>query len=103
VVVMSVVTLIVRLFMLRLTMQFPIHKFFKDVLVRIVCVTIVSLPLPLYVLQSEGLNSVVKLLNVCIVSWIVVLICIYILGMTKDERSIVHMYSTKVLNKIRQR
>ena len=75
----------VRLYVMKGLLQFPPMMFMKDVVLKIVAVTVVAVMVPLFIfkqMDSTFLRLVVTIL-VCTLS---TCICIYTIGLTRNER-----------------
>lgn len=87
--VMVVVAHIARLFMVRQMIHLSLHKYFTEVIIRIVPVFIVAFLLPVggYFLLPK--NTLLSFLIICIMCFLSVTVSVYCFGMEKDERSFV--------------
>lgn len=80
----------IRMAFLRNLMHYPIKKYFKDVFIRLIIVSIISFSLPCIIIIFMQ-QSVLRLVVSCLVSIIWTLCTILILGLDKSER--VFLYS----------
>jgi O-antigen/teichoic acid export membrane protein len=87
-ILMNVLTWVARCLYMRLTMNFPLGSYLKQVIVPIICVTLLSIPIPLFVNMTVT-TLWPNLISVGLVSVIVTVILIYYVGMTKSERELV--------------
>ena len=101
-IVISLVTLIARLLMLRINADLPIFPFLKSVFFNCMLVTILSVSLPL-ALSFFFKNNIVGffVISLCSVIWASIVI-LYV-GCTKRERDFVMSKSMVILNKIRKK
>ena len=86
-----------RLYMLVRSIKFPMMAFIKDVTLRVIVITVLSLILPILAYQSIHI-TIVRFLVVCILSFISTIGLGYMLGFNKTDRE--HL-RTKVVNTVR--
>ncbi len=96
-IVVNLVVEIVRLGVMKGLLDFPIGTFLRDVCIRILIVTLVSLVLPLCLVLSmpQSWWRFVLSLILCIVN---VAVSVYFLGMTVDERKHINVLISKKLH-----
>lgn len=92
-----------RLYMLVRSIKFPMMAFIKDVTLRVVVITVLSLILPILAYQSIHI-TIVRFLVVCILSFISTIGLGYMLGFNKTDREhlrtkVVNIVRTKILKK----
>ena len=87
-ILIAVCCLILRLVMLRRMVGISIYQFIKEVILKVLIVFAVSSILPLLVSQCS-LSPLLKILTVCVVSFISSLVTIYAFGCTFEERNFV--------------
>ena len=92
-----------RLYMLVRSIKFPMMAFIKDVTLRVVVITVLSLILPILAYQSIHI-TIVRFLVVCILSFISNIELGYMLGFNKTDREhlrtkVVNIVRTKILKK----
>jgi O-antigen/teichoic acid export membrane protein len=96
-IVLCVAALIVRLVFLKKLIAFPLVLFSKEVLLRIVLVTVVSLPLPILVhIFTTGYEGMVLNIIVCFIS---VGSAVFVLGLKSEERTMVKGKAMELINK----
>ncbi len=90
---------VVRLYIMRGLLDFPIMMFIKDVVFKISTVTLVAIIAPIVIdyLMEE---SFLKLVVIVLISLISSSLCIYAIGLTKGERVTVSAQIKKITNKI---
>lgn len=86
-----------RLYMLVRSIKFPMMAFIKDVTLRVIVITVLSLILPILAYQSIHI-TIVRFLVVCILSFISTIGLGYMLGFNKTDREYLR---TKVVNTVR--
>lgn len=86
-----------RLYMLVRSIKFPMMAFIKDVTLRVIVITVLSLILPILAYQSIHI-TIVRFLVVCILSFISTIGLGYMLGFNKTDREDLR---TKVVNTVR--
>ena len=86
-----------RLFYLRKLIQLPAWSYTKQVMTRIASVTILSAPLPLYL--ATHIEGWEKLILTTVTSSFMILITVYLIGLTKSERIFIkHTIKNKLHN-----
>lgn len=86
-----------RLYMLVRSIKFPMMAFIKNVTLRVIVITVLSLILPILAYQSIHI-TIVRFLVVCILSFISTIGLGYMLGFNKTDREYLR---TKVVNTVR--
>lgn len=97
-IMMSFIGLFARLFILRKQVNFPIGKYVREVLFRIILVLIVSLPIPLSILYLMD-NTVIKFLIISFTSVLSIGLSIWLVGIEKNEKVFI---KTKFLQLVRK-
>lgn len=100
-IIISQICLIERLFFLRTMCQLPSLKFTKDVYLTTIIVTVIAsiIPATIYCNIHEVAT---RFILVCFSSVISSFATIYIIGLKKDERSLVIEYLHKITNKLKR-
>lgn len=83
-----------RLWIMKGLLDFPVSKFILEVVVRIFLVTIASVPFPLLIVNLLH-PSLYRAIITIIVSVISTMLCIYWLGLTRNERQFITTYVKK--------
>lgn len=96
----SIIAFIVRLFIIRSLIQFSVGNYIKKVLSKVFLVIILSLPIPL-LLKSVLADNLINTIIVGICSMLIVMICAYIIGLTKVERMFVADRLRAIITKIK--
>ena len=84
-IIISFITLISRLYFMKIQLSIPPSEYIRNVFCRTFLVAIVCLPTPLVIyniMQEGGLRFII----LCLLTTFTNLICIWFLGMLKDER-----------------
>jgi O-antigen/teichoic acid export membrane protein len=99
--VLSVLVLIVRLFILKNSLNFSIVKFIAFVLFRIFIITIMVSVIPLFfVLYVDA--GFMRLFLMIILNTVFVIVCIYFIGLTRDEQYIIKAFIHQFFRKLRK-
>lgn len=96
----SLFTLFIRLLFLRKMVNLSINKYFKFVVFKVFNVTLISVPLMLYIaslMEPTFLNFFIQ----CVMSSILVFTTIWFLGLDFTERKFVSKKMVNILNKIK--
>lgn len=90
----------VRVYIAKGLMDFPMKLYIFDVILKVVVVSVISFILPLLVVYylEEGF---LRLCAVCIVSLFSTMTVIYIFGLEKIEREMVHKKTSRLLSHVR--
>lgn len=96
-VILNAITLIARIVYLRPIIKLPVYHFMQQVIIRIVLVTIVSLPLPIWL--STIYKSWSGLFITTFTSITLTTIFIYVWGLSQNEKAAVKQFITKKLHK----
>lgn len=88
-IVIYIILIFVKLYIIKGLMNFPVMMFIKEVFIRIIPVSILSLFLPglVYLLMDEGFVRVCVLTLVSLMS---TTLCIYVCGLETSERALVY-------------
>ena len=83
-----------RVFYLRNLYGFPIRRYLKEVITKILSVSLISIPIPYLVYsQTDGLKQTIF---TCIVAFLTIGFIIYHLGLTQNERIFIKQYISKI-------
>lgn len=85
-IVLSVLSLLVRLCLIRSYAGFPVMQYFKKVLLRCLIVAMISILGPLTLMKFLKISEFPMLIIVCIISFIVSGVTIFFVGTDKNER-----------------
>lgn len=98
---LSFVGLLARLVILKLQISFPIRRYIKEVLLRVLSVAVISTPLPLAVLYYVN-GSVIQFFSVLIATVISTTIGIWVVGINKAEKVFIiskaYQFKNKIIN-----
>lgn len=94
--IIFVIELVVRLFLLRKMVSLPIKVYLRSVILNIFIVVIVASVLPVIVMLSMN-ESLLRLLIICVLSFVCVLFAIYGLGLSTGEKKWVNDKISHVL------
>lgn len=83
-IIVSILLLIARLFLLFKMINFPSVKFFYEVLVPLITVTVISVPLPFFI--SYFTDGITGLFYISLSSIISCILSIYFVGINKNEK-----------------
>ncbi|MBR6962973.1 MAG: lipopolysaccharide biosynthesis protein [Prevotella sp.] len=95
--IVFLIELVVRLFLLRQMVSLPIKVYLRSVILNIFIVVIVASVLPMIVMLSMN-ESLLRLLIICVLSFICVLFAIYGFGLSSRERIWVNGIIRKVVS-----
>lgn len=95
--IVFLIELVVRLFLLRQMVSLPIKVYLRSVILNIFIVVIVASVLPMIVMLSMN-ESLLRLLIICVLSFICVLFAIYGFGLSSRERIWVNGKIRKVVS-----
>ena len=84
--VVTIISLIIQLFMIRPLINLPLLLYFKEVFLRSLLVTVVSFPLPLFLHSIIPSGGIVLLIVKCMITSIIVALCSFFIGLSKVER-----------------
>jgi O-antigen/teichoic acid export membrane protein len=98
---MSFLSLIGRLIILKKQISFPVIEYSKEVLLKIILVTLVSLPLPLVILHIIKENTI-QFFFVSFVSVISTTAAIWFVGISREEKYFVKNKSHQIIVKIKK-
>ena len=98
-IVISLISLIIRLIMLHFYIAFPIKQFIITVLVRAFFVIILSYYISYIFCSIILVTEFIHLVITLIISWFIAGLCILFVGMNKSERRIVYETVIKILRK----
>lgn len=90
-VIINIITLIARIVYLKQLIALPIYRFMKEVIGKIFLVTLVAVPLPFWI----KLNTITNWTYVIFTSFICIItssLSIYLLGLTKGEKSLIYTF-----------
>ena len=99
-ILLAMVAFCCRLYLVRQYMDIPIFHFIKSVLSRMLLVAVFS-SLTLSILRLLVEESLTRLIISCIVSTLSVLLAIYIIGLTAQEKIIAKRKVIDIINKYR--
>lgn len=97
-VVLSLLAFIVRLYLVKQLIDFSIRVYWKDVLSKILMVTVISVSIPI-VLRIEMQESILRLLVVSCVSFMLIVLSSYYLALLPEEREFVTKRIYKLIHK----
>lgn len=86
---------IARIFMIKPLIQLPLKKYFNEVIIRVLIVAITAPIIPLFIYFNTHVLSIINFFIVCLFSVISVLISIYLIGITQNERQMILSYLQK--------
>jgi len=98
-IILSIVSLIVRILILKSIIELPILQFVNEVIIKVLIVSIVSIIIPIF-LQLRLEQGLLRFIVVSIVSIISVLATILIIGLSISERKIIFSKSKTLLIKL---
>ena len=87
--VVTIISLIIQLFMIRPLINLPLLSYFKEVFLRSLLVTAVSFPLPLFLHRMIPSSGILLLLIKCMITSIIVAFSSFVVGLSKNERKLV--------------
>ena len=87
-IVLSFISLIIRLVLINNYVTFPIKDFSTNVLLRCILVSASAAFIPFLIYRVISVTELVKLIVICLSSWGISIICIYYLGIDESEREI---------------
>ena len=96
----SFTLLFARLYLLKQMINFPVKSFIAEVIVPLFYITTLILPLPLvtkYVMTGNGFVNFITTSAVAVIS---ITIVIYLFGLKKEEKNIIHNIIKKTLRKV---
>jgi len=96
---MSFLGLLARLIILKFQVSFPVRKYFKDVLLRITYVAVLSIPIPLVMLYYID-GPVIQFFSVLITTVLSTTIGIWMVGINKAEKVFITNKIDQLKNKI---
>lgn len=85
----NIITLLARIIYLRKLINLPIYRFIKDVLLVLLIVTVISLPLPIF-LDSLVTTNWINVICISFCSIIISSTTIYYIGLTRGEKNFLH-------------
>lgn len=97
---LSVVALIARLMVLKLSIEFPVKSFLTKVVFTVTLITLIILPLPIY-LQKIVTHSLAQFLLVGISSIVSLLFAIWFIGLSSLERLTIKGYFSPIFYKMK--
>lgn len=95
----SILCLMARVIMLRLTIKFPVAYFFRYAVGRIVATSLCAVPIPLFVYWKLPINWISFFL-VCFACLLVTGLSCYYIGLQKDERGYINNKVKSILSRI---
>lgn len=95
-VIINFITHLVRIFYLRRLFEFPSLPYIKDIMSRIVFVSIVAMPLPLLMMRKVPTPTVWQLLFFLVIIVLQTAVFVFLLGLSQGERRI-------LINGVRQK
>lgn len=98
-IVISQICLFERLLFLKSMVHLPSILYFKEVYIKLICVTLLSATAPSVVFQCIG-DAVCRFFLVCISSIITSALVIYCIGLKKEERGYAQYYIKQIKSKI---
>lgn len=96
--VIEIFAMLFRLYFLRKMIKFPVFKFIKEVLVKNIFIVLISLSLPLFVINIMD-ESLIRLLIIVSLSLFWNAVVIILIGLNKSERKVMF----KIINKVNKR
>lgn len=96
---MSFLGLLARLIILKFQVSFPVRKYFKDVLLKITYVAVLSIPIPLVMLYYID-DTVIQFFSVLIATVLSTTIGIWMVGINKVEKVFIINKIVQLKNKI---
>jgi O-antigen/teichoic acid export membrane protein len=98
-ILISLLSLAIRLILARNQLGFSIWSYSKDVLLKVLIVVVLSFVCPFLLYRSLVIDEFLKLLILCLVSWTISGAFILLIGMSKSERVVFKSYLNKFLKK----
>ena len=102
-IMISIISLLVRLYLLNMYIKFPSKEFILNVVIRSLLVVVISYFLSSLIYENIHLNGIPKLIITCLESWLISVVMIFYFGMNKDERKIILNLVNKYINKIKRK
>lgn len=99
-IIISFISLLIRLFMLNRYISFPVKDFMTKVLGNALIVVALSYVLSDSVYNLITVNGFIRLVLTVVISWIISGVVILVVGMNKSERFMIKNAAIKVLNKV---
>lgn len=100
-IICAISCLIGRLYMLRINVQLDIMSFVRNVIYRIIIVTVISSIAPFIMLYFNKVDCFMSAVVMVLISMLSVLTTVYFIGLLPDERTIVVNFICKIYNKIK--
>ena len=95
-IIINLITMLGRYIYLKRSYKFPLFHYFKEVMIPVVLVTLLALPVPIFLRQVIN-GFWLNFLTVGLVSLAVTIMIVYYVGMTHKERTfVVQMISSKL-------
>lgn len=85
-IVLSVMSLIIRLVLINRYISFPVKEFCTYVVLRCLLVSALAAFIPLLLCRLLSVSELTKLIAICFSSWCISALCICLLGINKSER-----------------
>lgn len=95
----SFALLFARLYLLKRMINFPVKSFVTEVVFPLIYITVLILPLPLAIRHIMDGNGVIDFITTSAVAVVSVMAMIYLIGLTKEEKNIIHNIIKKILRK----
>lgn len=98
-IVLSFISLVIRLVLINKYISFPLKGFSIYVLLRCLLVSILAASVPFLLFKVLSIPDLAKLFVICVFSWGISALCIYYLGINKSEREILMNTAKKYIYK----
>lgn len=99
VILISIICMVTRLQLLRSMMQFPIKKFYTNIVFRSISIFILSFAIIIPIREYINFDGWVQFIVSIIMAEVICISLIYTLGLTKSERRFVLSYVKKIRNR----
>lgn len=100
-IIISQICFLERLLFLRKSVNLPSYRYFKEVYLRLMLVTILSAIVPA-IIHSIIKNPTLRFFTTCSTSVVATFVVIYTIGLGREERYIAYKYVKRILNRLRR-
>lgn len=97
----SILCEMARLVMLRGMINLSVRTFMKEVYLKVIFVTVISMICPYVLTSYVKLNNIENFLLVCIISVTSAVVSIYVIGCNKHDKEMIHKAIVKLVNYIK--
>ncbi len=98
-IIISQICFLERLLFLRKSVNLPSYRYFKEVYLRLMLVTILSAIVPA-IIHSIIKNPTLRFFTTCSTSVVATIVVIYTIGLGREERYIAYKYVKRILNRL---